>query len=638
MTAPEDATSAHAGRLLRGLSWDKFRPTATSAVAAPRVMATTSGSLFVAGGVLVALLLLNGGPAAGVDRTRLAIEVAVAVVTGVGLLISGHRLPTWSYHVLVVMGTVLIGLAVAAAGGGLHSLALTALYVFVAVDAFFFFPWWLASAHLVFAIGSAVLALSWVKGGHPGDLVVVCGVQVVVGPIIGWLVRAAAAAEIDPLTGLPNRRGFDRELGQVLARAERTGAPLALALVDVDDFKTINDLGGHTAGDRLLREAAASWRGRLPPGGCLARLGGDEFAVLLPGHDPDQAVALVESLRDCLPSRRTCSVGVALWERGDTASLLVNRADSLLYQSKRSGRNRTTAQARRGVVPSQLQEALKHGQLRAVYQPIVTLGTGRLVGVEALVRWQHPERGWVEPSEFIPLAEETGLIGAIDAWMLRQACGRAALWVRDGVLDKVTVNVSGCELVDPGYAARTRGILAGTGLAPRHLVLEITESTLDSDTAEVVRTLGELREMGVRIAIDDFGTGFSSLSRLDLLPVDILKIDRSFVAAIQSGFGDSPLVAAVVALGHALGLTLVAEGVEDVYQRKLLVELGCDEGQGYLFGHPVPPDAIPRLHLPLPPIPAPRVTVRDGDGPPARVRGRRGPRDLSGQAPEVPDR
>jgi diguanylate cyclase (GGDEF)-like protein len=423
--------------------------------------------------------------------------------------------------------------------------------------------------------------------------------------VVGWLTRAAAAAEIDPLTGLPNRRGFDRELNRLLSRSERAGDGVCLALVDIDDFKAINDLGGHAAGDRLLRETAAAWNGRIPMGSCLARYGGDEFALLLPGQDVAEAVMTVDALRAVMPARRTCSAGVAAWEPGDTESLLVNRADALLYQSKRAGRNRTTAHLHSGLALTRLRAAIDGGQLRAVYQPIVQLDTGRLTGVEALVRWLHPERGWLAPVDFIPLAEESGLIDEIDRWMLREACGQAAGWVRDGVLDKVTVNVSSRELLDVGYVDRVRDILTATGLRARHLVLEITETALDADTSDVVQPLRELRSMGVRIAIDDFGTGFSSLSRLDRLPVDVLKIDRSFVSAIQDQFGDAPLVAAVVALGHALGLTLVAEGIEDVHQRERLAELGCDEGQGYLFGRPMPPELVGRLKLP--PVPVQRL-------------------------------
>jgi diguanylate cyclase (GGDEF)-like protein len=583
---------------------DRLRPASTSALATSRFMANTGGVLMVAASVLVGvstLLPLPAGAQVGVLRWL----VVGGLAGGALLLVLGERLPHWSFHLFIFASIAMIAAGIRVSGGGACALSFAVIYAFIAVDSFLFFPWWQATLHLATAEVCAVVTLSAAGPRLTGPAVMLCGVLAVVGVVVGWLTRAAAAAELDPLTGLPNRRGFDRELSRILARAERAGPGVCLALVDVDDFKTINDLGGHAAGDRLLRETAAAWNGKIPPGSCLARYGGDEFALLLPGQDVAEAVMTVDGLRTVMPARRTCSAGVAAWEPGDTASLLVNRADALLYQSKRAGRNRTTAHLHSGLALTRLREAISGGQLRAVYQPIVHLATGRLTGVEALVRWLHPERGWLAPMDFIPLAEESGLIDEIDRWMLREACTQAAGWVRDGLLDKVTVNVSSRELLDVGYVGRVREILARTGLPACHLVLEITETTLDADADDVVQTLHDLRTMGVRIAIDDFGTGFSSLSRLDRLPVDVLKIDRSFVAAIQDQFGDAPLVAAVVALGHALGLTLVAEGIEDVHQRERLAELACDEGQGFLFGRPMPPELVGRLKLP--PIPAQRT-------------------------------
>jgi diguanylate cyclase (GGDEF)-like protein len=585
---------------------DLLRPAAASALATPRFMTSTGSVLMMAASVLVGIATLLPLPSgARVVELR---WLAVAGLLGGGLLLArGVRLPVWSLHLLIFGSIALIAVAIRESGGGASALSFAALYAFIVVNSFLFFPWWLATVHLVAADVATVVSLSMAGSDRVSPAVMLCGVFGVVGVVVGWLTRAAAAAELDPLTSLPNRRGFDRELTEVLSRVERTGDGLCLALVDIDDFKTINDLGGHAAGDRLLREVAAVWSGRIPPGSCLARYGGDEFALLLPGQDVAEAVMTVDGLRSVMPTHRTCSAGVAAWEPGDTASLLANRADALLYQSKRAGRNRTTAHLNNGLALTRLREAIAGGQLRAVYQPIVQLETGRLTGVEALVRWLHPERGWLAPMDFIPLAEESGLIDEIDRWMLRTACTHAAGWVRDGLLEKVTVNVSSRELLNADYADRVLEILAETGLAAEHLILEITETNLDADTADVVGTLRDLRAKGVRIAIDDFGTGFSSLSRLDRLPVDVLKIDRSFVAAIQDQLGDTPLVAAVIALGHALGLTLVAEGIEDVHQRERLAELGCDEGQGFLFGRPMPPELVGRLKLP--PIPVQRVRV-----------------------------
>jgi diguanylate cyclase (GGDEF)-like protein len=600
---PEPADGPAVGRLpWRGTRGpDALRPWTSSALATPRFMALTGGAFMVAASCLVLIASMLPFPAAA-DLAGLRWLIVGGFGGGLLLLTIGPRLPVWVFHFFVFGAICLITVAVRSAGSDAAGLSIAVLYVFIAVDSFLFFPWWQATLHLVTAQTCAVVSLGRLGPDAVVPSVMLCGVLAVVGVVVGSLTRAAAAAELDPLTGLPNRRGFDRELNRVLSRAERVRGGMCLALVDVDDFKAINDLGGHAAGDRLLRETATVWNGRIPAGSCLARYGGDEFALLLPSRDITEAVVIVDDLRAAMPSRRTCSAGVAAWEPGDTASLLVNRADALLYQSKRGGRNRTTAHLHGGLAVSRLREAITGGELRAVYQPIVALDSGRMTGVEALVRWRHPERGWLAPVEFIPLAEESGLIDEIDRWMLRTACGQAAGWVRDGLLEKVTVNVSSRELMDGGYVARVAAILAETGLAARNLVLEITETTLDADTADVVDALRALRETGVRIAIDDFGTGFSSLSRLDRLPVDVLKIDRSFVAALTDGFSDAPLVAAVVALGHALGLTLVAEGIEDVHQREQLAGMGCDEGQGYLFGRPMPADLIACLTLPaIPP-------------------------------------
>ncbi len=605
-TRSGDRASGSGAVLRRRLLPDLPQPGATSALATAQFMASTGGLLMVSASVLIGVATILPLPA-GARVGMLRLLVLAGLAAGAVLLASTDRLPLWSFHLFVFAGIGLVAVAIRVSGGGAAALSFGVLYAFVAVDSFLFFPLWQALTHLVSAQVAAVVALRATGPGMIGPAMMLVGVLGVVGLVVGWLTRAAAAAEIDPLTGLPNRRGFDGELNRILLKAERAGGGVCLALIDVDDFKAINDVGGHPAGDRLLRETAAVWNGKLPLGSCLARYGGDEFALLLPGHDVAEAVMMVDELRAGMPARRTCSAGVAAWEPGDTGSLLVNRADALLYQSKRAGRNRTTAHLHTGMALRRLREAVSGNQLRAVYQPIVELSSGRMTGVEALVRWLHPDRGWLAPVDFIPLAEESGLIDEVDRWMLRKACEQASGWVRSGLLDKVTVNVSSRELLDHGYVDRVRAILAETQLDPRHLVLEITETTLDVDTADVMDPLRSLREMGVRIAIDDFGTGFSSLSRLDRLPVDVLKIDRSFVAALQDGYGDAPLVAAVVALGHALGLTLVAEGIEDVHQRERLAELGCDEGQGYLFGRPIPPELVGQLRLPAIPTPRPRT-------------------------------
>ncbi len=607
-------------RRVADLPWDRLRPTAVSVIGLPYTVVATTGILCLAIALVTALASAAPLPAEARPDGLRALAVAVALVASASLRWGRRPRAAW-VHALVGLGSLAAALAVALAGGGTESVGLAGLVVLVVVDVFLFFPWWIATVHLVLALAGCTLALHAVHADGAGQPLLLAATTVAVGLSVGWHVRAAAVATRDPLTGLSNRQGLDHKLACCLERVRRTPAPLTLALIDIDGFSAVNELAGRAAGDRVLRETALGWSRLLPASATLARLGGDEFAVVLPGHDVERAAEVVDQLRAALPVERTCSAGVAAWESGDTASLLLNRADALLYQSKRGGRSRTTTDARSGPAVSELQRAFDIGQIFPVYQPIVELRTGRLSGVEALARWQDPERGWIPPVEFIPVAEESGLIIPIGLYMLDQACGHAARWVADGVLDKVTVNVSGRELVEPGYVQRVDEVLRRARLAPEHLVLEITETTLDADTADVALTLELLRERGIRIAMDDFGTGFSTLSRLNRLPVDILKVDQSFVSDIRPDDPEAPLVAAVVALGHALGLTVVAEGVEEEYQRELLTGLGCEEGQGYLFGVATTSDRIPAF---APRIPRPRAAhaasaPRPGGDPPGEA-------------------
>jgi EAL domain-containing protein (putative c-di-GMP-specific phosphodiesterase class I) len=338
----------------------------------------------------------------------------------------------------------------------------------------------------------------------------------------------------------------------------------------------------------------------LPAGALLARQGGDEFAVLLPGFDTAEAVEVVEELRRSLDViEHSCSAGVASFTQGWSHSSLMNRADVALYQAKRAGRGRTCAYDG-GESDQHLREAFEAGQLFVVYQPIVELRTRRVTGAEALIRWQHPDRGVVPPDEFIPLAEATGLICEIDRFVLEQACRTAVAW--HSPTSTIAVNVSGSELLQPDYVAQVRDVLTSTGLPVNQLVLEVTETSIGADADVSMRTLCALREMGIRIAVDDFGVGYSSLSRLDRLPVDVRKLDRSFIASIPENGEDVPLIAAVAALAAAVGLDTVAEGIEHPYQARLLTRYGFTEGQGYLFGRPQAANALrvrPPAELPL---------------------------------------
>jgi diguanylate cyclase (GGDEF)-like protein len=428
-------------------------------------------------------------------------------------------------------------------------------------------------------------------------------------------------AHTDPLTGLANRRGLQRAL-----RAEPT-ARKALIGIDMDGFKTVNDMRGHDVGDRVLAEVGARLRRNLLAGDVAARLGGDEFAVLMHG-DADEAVLAAHRLLAALGEPYdvdggsiflSASVGVA------ATGELLHDADLALRYAKQRGKNRVESyQAeydellrRRGTLTGELRHAIDRDQLRLVFQPVVALPSMRPVGAEALLRWTHPDLGRVPPVEFIPVAEESGLINRIGAWVLERACKQLAEWLAKGHDVWLSVNVSPKELHDADYAGRVADVLEEYGVPPQRLVLEVTEHAVATDMEELVRRLAELRETGVRIALDDFGAGYSSLTQLRTLPVDILKIDHALVAEPESRTGTAaPLVDVVVRLGHRLGLEVLAEGIGTPAQREIVEEAGCRLGQGSLFGWGVPAEHLESRLLSLRssaprPAPAPRSTPQN---------------------------
>jgi len=299
-------------------------------------------------------------------------------------------------------------------------------------------------------------------------------------------------------------------------------------------------------------------------------------------------------LQAAMPKAHTCSAGASDWQPGDTASLLAARTDTALYESKRNGRNRLTYHDSSGnSEEAQLRRAVADGEIVAYYQPIVDLGTGVVAGFEALARWIRPGHGLVAPDAFIPAAEATGAIEDIGAMMLAAATRQIAAWsAAHGRPLTASVNVCGRELRNPGYVSQVKAILRDAGLPASQLVLELTETAFEGNAAPVIAALEELHALGIGIAIDDFGTGYSSLSRLDRLPVDVVKIDRSFVSTLPAEATRAPLVAAIIAMARALGLHVVAEGIEHPYQGALLFELGCDKGQGYWFDRPCPADKV----------------------------------------------
>jgi diguanylate cyclase (GGDEF)-like protein/PAS domain S-box-containing protein len=431
--------------------------------------------------------------------------------------------------------------------------------------------------------------------------------------------RLQELATTDALTGLPNRALFADRLEQTIAQARREGRTIAMLFLDLDRFKNINDSLGHHCGDYVLVEVSRRLLGAVRDGDTVARLGGDEFALLLSGAtNPEKAATAAErvlaSLRPSIVSAGTeffvtASIGVAVWPDDCTSTAeLLQHADGAMYRAKAAGGNRfemfdasmTVAVRQRLDVESDLRRAVDSGQFFLRYQPQIDMVSGQAVAVEALVRWDHPARGEVMPGEFISLAEDTALIIPIGAWVLGQACRQAARWRAElpgRPPMRMGVNVSSRQLAHPGFVTLVRQTLAETGTPACDLELEITESTLISDSGPAVEALQTLRQLGVGIAIDDFGTGYSSLSYLRRFPVDRLKLDMSLIAGLGRGDdsakrGDGALVAAAINLAHALGVQAVAEGVENVDQVKALVAFGCELGQGYLWTKPLLADDL----------------------------------------------
>ncbi|HWW53418.1 MAG TPA: EAL domain-containing protein, partial [Acidimicrobiales bacterium] len=414
----------------------------------------------------------------------------------------------------------------------------------------------------------------------------------------------------DPLTGLPNRALLLDRLRHSIRRAQRSQGRTGVLFIDLDRFKAVNDSLGHEGGDRLLLGVAGRLPGVLRAGDTLARLGGDEFVVLCEElARGDDAVAVAERIVGAFVSpfqiggtevQMSASIGVAVAVGADAdAEQLLADADLAMYRAKERGRGShevfdETMRARlvaRLETERALRRGIDEGELVAYYQPVIELGGGAVVGMEALVRWHHPDRGLVPPIEFVGLAEETGLIGRIGEWMLRQACWQARRWRDSYPKDPpiwVAVNLSARELEQPNLVDDIVRLLANYTLEPEALMLEVTESVVMDDVRSVVRRLWELKELGVRLVIDDFGTGYSSLDRLRRMPFETLKIDRSFIADIDTVPGGTSLVAAMIAMSHSLGLGVVAEGVETMEQLNQLRRLGCDHFQGFLVGWPGP--------------------------------------------------
>ncbi len=421
----------------------------------------------------------------------------------------------------------------------------------------------------------------------------------------------------DSLTGLANRALFEDRLAHALARAQRSGGPVEVLFLDLDDFKTINDSLGHEIGDQLLREVARRISGVVRAADTAARLGGDEFAVLVERIDGDEADAgtiatrILAELAPPIPIgervlRANASIGLAASDGSVGIQELMRNADTAMYAAKESGKNTMQTYEegmhRRALarleLTGELQEALEKDQFELDYQPIVDLRSGSIVAVEALVRWVHPQRGRLLPDEFISLAEETGLIVPLGAWILRTACAQARSWrleFPNRPTIEISVNVSTRQLHEASFAQEVSDTLASTGADPGALVLEITESLLPDDGDATAEQLQRLKTLGVRIAVDDFGTGYSFLSRLQRFPIDIVKIERSFIFGMEHDKDKVELVRGILNLGESMHLQIVAEGIEELEQVAELRAMRAMRGQGYLFSRPISSEQISKL-------------------------------------------
>ena len=423
-------------------------------------------------------------------------------------------------------------------------------------------------------------------------------------------------AYYDTLTGLPNRILFYDRLMQYLSHAQRANQTVAIMFLDLDRFKVINDSLGHANGDLLLQEVSRRLENKVRISDTVARLGGDEFVIALQsvprGEDLSRVATNILSVLnepvyiDGHEICTSCSIGIALFpDDGDTADDLMKNSDIAMYQAKEHGRNTyqffspemNRRAFNRQMLENQLRKGLKRKELFLLYQPQLDVSTGEITGIEALVRWNHPEHGIIFPSDFIPLAEETGLILPLGEWVLRTACSQCKLWQQQGLPPvRVAVNISGRQFKHASIVETVRNTLTDTGLEPHFLELELTESTIMTDPSIVVPILHSLKELGVLLSIDDFGTGYSSLNCLKHFPIDRLKIDKSFVGDIYSGLEDDAAIAeAIISMARSLGIGIVAEGVELEQQFAFLKSRNCTIMQGYYFSEPLTAEACAEI-------------------------------------------
>ena len=423
----------------------------------------------------------------------------------------------------------------------------------------------------------------------------------------------------DPLTELPNRLLFVSRLDHALRQAAHQKHQIGLLYLDLDNFKDINDSMGYAAGDRLLVDVARRLKSVLSDTDTLSRIGGDEFVILLENVPSTTSLTnQVYQIKECFihpfivnheEVYSSASIGISLYPKdGESIDRLLKNAAAAARRAKKAGRNTyqfytsglNASSFERMVLVSKLRRAMEKEELYLYYQPFVNIASGRMSGAEALLRWRNPDLGLIAPLRFIPLAEESGQIRSIGAWVLEQACKQYQEWQAQGLeIGRVAVNVAQLQFQRPDFPETVRAALQASGMDPRRLVLEVTESSMMADMKQALEVLHALRAMGIKLAIDDFGTGYSSLAYLKNLPIDILKLDQSFVTHLPAETGNLAITRAVIAMGRALKLEVLAEGVETELQRNILLREGCHFGQGFYFCPPVEPTRLPKMHINL---------------------------------------
>lgn len=552
------------------------------------------GALYAAAGLLVGLTTFV--PAAAPQRVAWVVRAmdGAAVVCAVLQLCLARRLPRGLLGPVVSASSVLIAVCVLVSGGHSTAVAYACVFFVGPVYARFVMSPRQADAQLLLVLLLGVPALAVQPGVTVGEQVVVWGIALMQSGATRWLVSALARAETDALTGLPHHRGLERHLEEALV-----GAPdgsVGLVLLDLGDAPAAGGAGARSEHDQLLLDLTSAWRSLLPRDAVLGRTSRSVFAVVVPRSTLEDAGALARAMVAAPPAALGCVAGVVAWERGEEGAVLLQRAESAVLTAGRLGAGSVYEHPGTGREGAELRRALEQDELVVHFQPVVDLVTGDVVGAEALVRWDHPERGLLLPGAFLDEVERCGLAARLGERVLDLALTSAARWPRNarGEDLHVAVNASGPELLDPGYAATVAEALMRSGLPAARLVVELVEDDYDATSAALVQNLAALRQLGVRTAVDDFGTGHSSLERLRQTGGALLKIDRSFVQDVRSAEQEAPLVLAVIALGRALGMRVVAEGVETAAQATWLREHGCAFAQGWRFGAAQPQEAFCR--------------------------------------------